>query len=236
MKSDNIEISDNKKLERFNKIKKNRKLTRVHILMLIVLTIVYFLTLILDILMYRSFKWYKLNPIFGNVFVITNAILFLGYLVFWCVKFVKLDKEKKQLLEGYKILEILNYISEVDYMEYAKYLGVKPEVDREEIKNEDINLFNLTDKNRQKRKHFLKLFNITASINLLMIFGCLFIWFGFENVFGKICGVMSLIFGFILILFLITSFVYVTFLDKKYEKLILSYDYKKYIRYKNEEL
>lgn len=236
MKSNNIEISNNKNIERFNKIKKNRKSTRCHFIMLIVVTILYFSTLILDILMCRTFKWYKLNSVWENVFVITTGILFMAYFIFWCVKLVKLDKEKKQLLNGYRIIEVMNYISEVDYMEYAKYLGVKPEVDREEIKNEDINLFNLTDKNRQKRKHFLKFFNITASINLLMIFGCLFIWFGFENIFGKICGVMSLIFGIILILFLITYFVYVAFLDKKYEKLILSYDYKKYIRYKNENI
>ena len=152
------------------------------------------------------------------------------------MKIVKLNKEKKQLLDGYKIIEILNYISEVDYIEYAKYLGVKPEVDYDEIKQEDIELFNLTDKNRQKRKQFSKLFNHIIWVIFSIIFGGFFIWVGFENIVGKIFGVLSLIFGFILIVFLISSFVYVTFLDKKYEKLILSYYYKKYIRYKNETI
>lgn len=235
MKRDNIEISDIQKIERFNKIKTNRKSTRFHILMLFIVTVLYLLTFAVDILMLRLFKWYKLNSVWENVFVITMAILFFGYFIFWCVKLVKLDKEKKQLLDGYKIIEILKYMSECDYIEYAKYLGVKPEADREEIKKEDVDLFNLTDKNRQKRKQYSKIFNLIIYFLFAMIFGGFFIWVGFENVFGEICGAISLISGFLSIAHLIISFVYVTYLDKRYEKLILSYDYKKYLRYKNEQ-
>lgn len=234
MNTKNIKISDNKKIERFNKIKKNRKSIRFHIIMLLICTLVYIFSCVLDVYIIKVLKWYELNSIWENVFLITNAILFFTYLIFWCVKIVKLDKEKKQLLDGYKIIEIMKYISEVEYIEYAKYLGVKLDINYEEIKNEDIDLFNLTDKNRQKRTLFSKTFNIITWLILAVAFGGGFIWMGFDNIIGEIFGAISLIFGVILIFNLVISFLYATYLDKQYEKLILSYDYKKYLRYKDE--
>ncbi|MFQ6752541.1 MAG: hypothetical protein ACLRFL_03155 [Clostridia bacterium] len=213
--------------ERYDKIIKNKRDTKLLFLAFIISFIVYMSYLIIHGVLVD-----ELGILLAlDIMFIIISILEVGMIVYFIYKAGKLNKEKQQLINGYTFKEFIKFNNEINALEYAKYFGVKPSIELSELKENDIELFNKTIKNRKMLALNKKWFTIL-----------LFLYITLMIIIGILCYVYDTIFLNILIAIIIALFfleliipvIISKKLEDEYQKLIFSFEYKDFLKYINE--